>query len=167
MSLQRARMRFAPLSVVLGGACTGRCPVRLASAFPEARRPRLRPLRWLRQRSRRITSSFAAECSTPTVKVIETIPSRAPRSRSGDRDYQFPATGQKLDTVFTDVEGRYESHEIDNVDPDGPVGARAGTQDIFIKVFTEGEQLQLLHPLTRAGVRLDQLRDQRRHRASE
>lgn len=64
-----------------------------------------------------------------------------------DRDYQFPATGQRLDTVYTDAEGRYTSNPISNIDPDGPTGARAGTQDIFIRVFTEGEQVSLLHPL--------------------
>lgn len=65
-----------------------------------------------------------------------------------DRDYQFPATGERLDTVYTDAEGRYESKEIDNFDRDGPIGARAGTQDIFIKIFTEGEQVRLVGPLT-------------------
>jgi len=61
-----------------------------------------------------------------------------------DLDRGFPATGELLDTVHTDVEGRYTSNPIDNFDRDGPTGARSGNQDVFLKIFTEGSQVVLL-----------------------
>ena len=147
MSLQRARTRFAPFSVVLGVLALGGAGA-VSVGVPGGLSPAAE------------AAPLAQATVTPNHVVVRgrvfysdregdrNHPVPGAKIEIWDRDYQFPATGQKLDTVFTDVEGRYESHEIDNVDPDGPVGARAGTQDIFIKVFTEGEQVRLLHPLT-------------------
>jgi len=61
-----------------------------------------------------------------------------------DLDGGFPATGEKLDTTTTDATGRFESKEISNFDRDGPTGAREGTQDIFIKLFSNNGDVQLL-----------------------
>jgi hypothetical protein len=60
-----------------------------------------------------------------------------------DRDGQFPATGEKIGETVTDADGRFESREIRNVDPDGPVGAPEGTQDVFLKLVTSAGAIQL------------------------
>ncbi|MCC7018628.1 MAG: hypothetical protein IT332_02655 [Ardenticatenales bacterium] len=59
-----------------------------------------------------------------------------------DKDEGFPVTSQLLATTYTDEEGRYASKEVPNVDQDG--ASREGTQDIFLKVYTEGKQVRLL-----------------------
>lgn len=59
-----------------------------------------------------------------------------------DKDEGFPITSQLLATTYTDEEGRYTSKEIPNVDLDG--SQREGTQDVFLKIYTEGKQVRLL-----------------------
>jgi hypothetical protein len=61
-----------------------------------------------------------------------------------DRDERLPASGEKLGEAMTGSDGRFESREISNVDPDGPVGAREGTQDVFLKFFSNNGQVRLL-----------------------
>jgi hypothetical protein len=61
-----------------------------------------------------------------------------------DRDQQFPATGEKIGEAVTDADGRFESREILNVDPDGPTGAPEGTQDVFVKLVTDSGTIRLL-----------------------
>ncbi|MCE7938655.1 hypothetical protein DCC79_04935 [bacterium] len=60
-----------------------------------------------------------------------------------DRDKNFPVTGQKLDETVTDASGFFRSKAISNVDPDGPTGQREGTQDIFLKLFTNNGTIRL------------------------
>lgn len=61
-----------------------------------------------------------------------------------DKDESFAAVGELLDTVYTDASGRYASKEIRNVDRDGPAGQTDGTQDVFLKIYTENAQVRLL-----------------------
>jgi len=61
-----------------------------------------------------------------------------------DKDEGFAAVGELLDTVYTDASGRYASKEILNVDRDGPAGQTDGTQDVFLRIFTENAQVRLL-----------------------
>lgn len=61
-----------------------------------------------------------------------------------DLDGGFPATGEKLDTTTTDASGRFESKQLSNVDRDGPTGQRQGTQDIFLKLFSDNGKVRLL-----------------------
>jgi hypothetical protein len=66
-----------------------------------------------------------------------------------DRDQKFPATGEKLAQVVTDGAGRFETPPIANADPDGPTGAREGTQDVFLKIFTDGGKVRVLDAASR------------------
>ncbi len=61
-----------------------------------------------------------------------------------DLDSGFPSTGEKLAEVTLDASGRFESQEISNDDRDGPTGQRAGTQDLFLKLFTDNGHVRLL-----------------------
>jgi hypothetical protein len=61
-----------------------------------------------------------------------------------DLDGGFPATGEKLDETTTDAGGRFQSKVISNVDRDGPTGQRQGTQDLFLKLFSDNGHIRLL-----------------------
>ena len=61
-----------------------------------------------------------------------------------DKDEGFGKTGEKLDTVQTDGNGFFRSKEISNVDPDGPTNQREGTQDVFLKLFTDNGKVRVL-----------------------
>jgi hypothetical protein len=60
-----------------------------------------------------------------------------------DQDSDFSSTGEKLGEVVTDASGRFESLPISNVDPDGPTGAHEGTQDVFLKLYTDNGRVRL------------------------
>ena len=60
-----------------------------------------------------------------------------------DLDGGIVTTGEKLDEVMTDDKGRYESKVISNYDRDGPTGTREGTQDVFIKIFSDNGHVRL------------------------
>lgn len=61
-----------------------------------------------------------------------------------DLDSGFPTTGEKLGETMTDANGRFESPPMANVDRDGPTGRIAGTQDVFLKLFTNNGSVKLL-----------------------
>ena len=61
-----------------------------------------------------------------------------------DLDFKGFTQGEKLDEVLTDAGGRFESHVLSNVDRDGPTGQRDGTQDVFIKFFSDNGSVRLL-----------------------
>jgi hypothetical protein len=61
-----------------------------------------------------------------------------------DQDTRSVVTGEKLDETVTDANGFYVSKEILNVDPDGPIGQPEGTQDVFLKLFTENGHVTVL-----------------------
>lgn len=54
-----------------------------------------------------------------------------------DKDERAFGAYELLDTTITDSGGFFESAEISNVDPDGPTGEPEGTQDIFLKIYTD------------------------------
>jgi hypothetical protein len=54
-----------------------------------------------------------------------------------DKDERAFGAFELLDTTVTDDKGFFESKEILNVDPDGPTGSPEGTQDIFLKLYTD------------------------------
>ena len=68
-----------------------------------------------------------------------------------DLDSGFPTTGEKLGETMTDANGRFEGPPMSNVDRDGPTGRIAGTQDVFLKLFTNNGSVKLL----KAGTNLD------------
>jgi hypothetical protein len=61
-----------------------------------------------------------------------------------DLDSGFPTTSQLLDTTTTDINGFFQSKEVSNVDRDGPTGAVEGTQDVFLKLYTNNGKVKLL-----------------------
>jgi hypothetical protein len=62
-----------------------------------------------------------------------------------DKDYQAFSTGDKLDETVTDASGFFTSKPVSNTDQDGPVGGQTeGTQDIFIKLFTNNGNVRVL-----------------------
>jgi hypothetical protein len=62
-----------------------------------------------------------------------------------DKDYNAFSTGDKLDETVTDASGFYVSKAIPNVDVDGPAGQKDGTQDVYIKLFTDNGNVRVLH----------------------
>ncbi len=61
-----------------------------------------------------------------------------------DLDEGFPTTSEFLASTVTDATGFFETREISNVDRDGPTGQRAGTQDVFLKLFTDNGKVKLI-----------------------
>ncbi|MFN2115219.1 MAG: hypothetical protein ACK2T6_05855 [Anaerolineae bacterium] len=60
-----------------------------------------------------------------------------------DKDERGFTAFELLDTTETDASGFFESDEIENVDPDGPAGQLEGTQDIFIKIYTDNGTIRV------------------------
>jgi len=60
-----------------------------------------------------------------------------------DQDKNFPAVGEKLDETLTDASGFFRSRPIVNVDPDGPAGRTDGTQDVYVRLFTNNGTIRL------------------------
>lgn len=71
-------------------------------------------------------------------------PAAGMRVEIWDLDSGFPTTGEKLGEAMTDAQGRFESAPLPNVDRDGPTGRIAGTQDVFLKLFTNNGSVKLL-----------------------
>lgn len=62
-----------------------------------------------------------------------------------DKDYLAFSTGDKLDETVTDESGFFVSKPVSNVDYDGPApGQTEGTQDVFIKLFTDNGDVRVL-----------------------
>lgn len=61
-----------------------------------------------------------------------------------DLDIRGFGASEKLDEVTTDANGFFRSKEIENEDPDGPVGAPEGTQDVFLRMFTNNGNVRVL-----------------------
>ncbi len=60
-----------------------------------------------------------------------------------DLDEGFPTTAELLGTTMTDANGRFTSPPLNNRDTDGPTGAPAGGQDVFLKLYTESDNIKL------------------------
>ena len=71
-------------------------------------------------------------------------PATGMRVEIWDKDERFPASGEKLAETVTDRAGRFASPPISNVDYDGPANQVEGTQDVFLKLFTDGGAVRLL-----------------------
>lgn len=60
-----------------------------------------------------------------------------------DLDDGFPTTAEKLGETTTDRNGRFQSPPLSNRDTDGPTGAPAGGQDVFLKLYTDSGPVRL------------------------
>jgi len=67
-----------------------------------------------------------------------------------DKDERAFGAFELLDTTETDAKGFFSSKEIDNADPDGPTGQLEGTQDIFIKIYTDNGTVRVFETGTSA-----------------
>lgn len=61
-----------------------------------------------------------------------------------DQDYRSVSPGEKLGETVTDANGFFVSQEISNYDPDGPTNRPEGTQDVFLKLFTNNGNVRVL-----------------------
>ncbi len=68
-----------------------------------------------------------------------------------DKDYRSVSPGEKLTETVTDANGFFVSEEILNEDPDGPTNQPEGTQDVFLKLFTNNGDVRVL----KAGTALE------------
>jgi hypothetical protein len=60
-----------------------------------------------------------------------------------DKDERSFGTAELLYTTVTDAQGFFETGEIPNVDPDGPTGDPEGTQDVFLKLYTDNGSVRV------------------------
>ncbi len=61
-----------------------------------------------------------------------------------DQDYRSVSPGEKLDETVTDANGFFVSQEVSNEDLDGPTNRPEGTQDVFLKLFTNNGHVRVL-----------------------
>ncbi len=66
-----------------------------------------------------------------------------------DQDTRSLSPGELLDTAVTDANGYFVSRDIANVDPDGPTGQPEGTQDVYLKLFTDNGNVRVLDTVFR------------------
>ena len=71
-------------------------------------------------------------------------PAAGVRVEVWDIDSGFPVPAELLDTTMTDSAGRFATKAIPNADRDGRPGEMDGTQDLFLRIYTDNGTVKLL-----------------------
>jgi hypothetical protein len=71
-------------------------------------------------------------------------PAAGVRVEVWDIDSGFPVPAELLDTTMTDAAGRFTTKAIPNADRDGRPGQMDGTQDLFLRLYTDNGTVRLL-----------------------
>jgi hypothetical protein len=126
------------LALAFGGALAGRSPV-IGSSSPSAPAQATVAPGNIRVQGRIMYIDRNSDRSHPAAGLKLEI---------WDQDTRSVSVGEKLDETVTDANGYFVSKEISNFDRDGPTDQPEGTQDVYLKLFTDNGQVRVLDTVT-------------------